>query len=476
MNDSEKLLLAQKLTLTEGRGRSDKIKDLLSTVKTSQQELSCDLINAEADVDAMLAEMGINPASVSVDAEEYLFSTLPFPDSASFHEMQPLVRYTDIGVEEYLGNNGIDPSKDILTQFFTQYELSELLSIKETVEEEFSNRTSLVNKLDLTFLTIATAIQTAKALIFPYVSEKTNYGDSFNPEERLQHDDKSIKDTQKKANDDFKEKYIEKKGKTGYWIQILYQTVPFDTTVGSPAIGYNMQGKYHRIHTLGHDPILGWIFGTANILTDTMTLANFSTYRVERKPKIRITPEIISPSVLIEESYEMMRADPLNLPAALFAEYQHLKSDHFTKLGLPVPILQTFSPELAGQLYKENYDALCLARDAKLITGSAVISAMCNMIIALIHGLFYDPNKEESRELYEIRTRKILLISNMIASSSNIINAYITANPKNLDLGGLLVTITRLFSDARFITKVKKDFIESEQMNLLEEKLQLLGY
>ena len=101
---------------------------------------------------------------------------------------------------------------------------------------------------------------------------------------------------------------------------------------------------------------------------------------------------------------------------------------------------------------------------------------MCNMIITLLHGLFYDTNKKKSRDIYEIRTRKILLISNVIASSSNVITTYITANPKKLDIGGLLVTIARLFSDVRFITKIKKDFIESEQMNLLEQKLQTLGY
>ena len=33
---------------------------------------------------------------------------------------------------------------------------------------------------------------------------------------------------------------------------------------------------------------------------------------------------------------------------------------------------------------------------------------------------------------------------------------------KKLDLGGLLVTLWRLFSDIRFITKVKEQFINEE--------------
>lgn len=55
-----------------------------------------------------------------------------------------------------------------------------------------------------------------------------------------------------------------------------------------------------------------------------------------------------------------------------------------------------------------------------------------------------------------------MLISNSIASTSSIINASITSNPKNIDIGSLLNTITHLFTDIRFILKIKQEFIESE--------------
>lgn len=57
----------------------------------------------------------------------------------------------------------------------------------------------------------------------------------------------------------------------------------------------------------------------------------------------------------------------LGFLAALFAQYAHLKSDVFTDRGLPIPLLDTFSPELAGKLYSEQYDALCLAKDSRRI-------------------------------------------------------------------------------------------------------------
>ena len=94
------------------------------------------------------------------------------------------------------------------------------------------------------------------------------------------------------------------------------------------------------------------------------------------------------------------------------------------------------------------------------------------MITSFLHGMFYHPDKDRcTRELYEVRTRKILLLSNCIATSSNLIFCSITKNPKKLDIGGLFVTIGRLFSDIRFITRVKEEFIQSELDKDLGEQL-----
>lgn len=86
----------------------------------------------------------------------------------------------------------------------------------------------------------------------------------------------------------------------------------------------------------------------------------------------------------------------------------------------------------------------------------------------LTHGLFR--KKNEQKNLFEARTRKILLISNSIASTSAIITASITSNLKKLDTGSLLSTVTHLFTDARFILKLKKEFIENEISKRLQKE------
>ncbi len=360
--------------------------------------------------------------------------------------------------------------EDIMSPSEIQAAFDEL----DEINDEFSKKTSIVNKTDLAFLAIATALQVTKSLIFPYVAEKFDYGKSFNPDERLDHNDKSIEEAHRKANDEYRDKKLKKNG-TGYWINILYQTPAYDITAGSKELGINMGGKAHRMYTLGHDPMLGWIFGTANILTDCITFNSFHTNRVIRqdpitkKKKMVITPEVVPMGQLFRESYEMAKADKLNLPAAIFAQAQHLKSDEFTKMGLPVPLLSSINEEFASKLYNEHYDALCLARDAKIIGASFIASKLIDIIIVLLHGLF---RGEENKDLYEVRTRKILLISNSIASTSTIINTAITKNPKNLDIGSLLNTLTHLFSDIRFISRIKEEFIENEIYKKIQKEIE----
>ena len=96
------------------------------------------------------------------------------------------------------------------------------------------------------------------------------------------------------------------------------------------------------------------------------------------------------------------------------------------------------------------------------------------MIIGLIHGLFYDKEKDGDRKLYEVRTRKILSISNALASAGNIAYAVGTEDWRKLDVGGILVTLYRLFTDVRFITKMKKDFVETEMDKVLADEIKEL--
>ena len=334
------------------------------------------------------------------------------------------------------------------------------------IDEQFMAATKL-DRTDVAFLMLATALQVSRWIVIGKINEAVSNKIS---DSRVEHNDKDILRMEKEKRDAYRERHGAEniEGNHRDWVNIVYNGVPYDITHGSPAFGVNMEGGLHRIHTLGHDPILGWIFGTMNILSDTITLEDFRTFSVcmERGHKRWTAPVPLSYGFI--EAYDSIREDSKRLPAALFAQALHLKSDVFTKQGLPVPVLETFAPDFAGKVYKEGYDTLMLMKDVAVVGVQAVASIIINMLIAALHGLFYDTAKYPDRDLYEVKTQKILSISNIIASSSNLIwvggNAWMGNESvwKDLDIGGILVTVYRLVTDTKFISKVKKEYLESE--------------
>ena len=369
--------------------------------------------------------------------------------------------------EEYCSD--IVTLEDILTEEEIRASEAEL----DEIYRQFSKKTGIINKTDLSFLAVATALQVTKSLVFPYIAKKFDYGQGFDSSKRMAHNDKSIEKAHREANDKFRDEHLEKHG-TGRWMNIIYQTVPYDITKGSADLGINMGGKYHRMYTLGHDPMLGWLFGTANILTDCITFNTFQTNRISRidpitgGKKMVITAENVPLGKMFTESIDYVKADYLNLPAAIFAQAQHLKSDEYTKVGLPLPILPSINEKFASRLYSEQYDYLCGKRDFKIVASSAFVSMFIDTIIGLVHGMF---RKEgEDRDLYEVRTRKILLISNAMASTSTIIKSTFTNDIKNLDIGTLINTLLRLFLDIGFMAKIKREYIERE-ISIREQKV-----
>ena len=379
-------------------------------------------------------------------------------------EKKPIKSKSEI-LEDYGYGSEINDKNIGLDQILSSDEYDIATKRVKEIESEFLKMTKL-NSLDVKFLMLATALQVSKSLTFPIVAKKKGFGNFVDKETRLDHDDDIIKKEQKEKKDAFRDKYQEKYG-NGHWINMLYQTPAYDITRGSKDIGKNMGGKYHRQPTLGHDPILGFIFGTANILTDTITFTDFSTNKVSRTPHMKITKEKMNLFELVSESNTVIKGHYFNLPAALYAQYMHLKSDINTKLGLPVPILSLINNEYSSELYKKGYDYLCFKRDVSIVGVSFAVSKFIDIIITILHSFFREEN--EDIKLFEARTRKILLYSNLMATTSSGVLALLTKNPKMFDYGSGLSTLTRLFSDIRFIVRLKEEFINAR----LDENLQV---
>ena len=369
--------------------------------------------------------------------------------------------------------------EDLLSKEEFQFCIDEV----QRINDEFSLKTGILNKKDMSFLMIATALQTARWLIIQELFG--DLGQPIDSSDRIssKDGDKLKHPILEKAEKRFG-KHDNIQGEYPSWQEILWGTYPrvdggkangccpYDAQTGAPSWFEEGGRGAHRIKSLGHDAIAGWIFGTANLMTQTITLSDFSSYKVIYPGNCFGEP--ISTLSVLFGAIESVKEDWMRLPAAIIAHYAHLKSDVFTNAGLPVPLSGILSENLAGSLYRNQYDSLRLIKDLKIVGKQASFSIIINMIIGLVHGLLYNPKKDGDRKLYEVRTRKILCISNALASSGNIAYAIVTEDWRKLDIGGILVTLYRLFTDVRFISRVKQDFIDKEMDKVLEKELQEL--
>ena len=316
------------------------------------------------------------------------------------------------------------------------------------IDDQFRKATKLT-PLDITFLFIATALQVARQYLITYFPERLS---------------------DKDAADEVKGDIKEKSDRSHRYYQpsleeIITNPVPFDAIDGSAKYGalkgYGALG--HRGATPGHDPILGFVFGTANIATSTLTNWKMESYHIstgirkrDELSKRAQTPLVFSYTFdqLINQGFE----GKVKIGTSLVKEYIHLKSDINSKNSLPLPIVSAISPQFAGELATIGIDAANIIQIGK----QALYASLINTFVAIIHGILYDESREFSRQMYQVRTRKILSYSNMLASASNIVVAAYLEDIKKLDIGGLAVTLCRFINDTKFITEVKEDFLKND--------------
>ena len=113
-----------------------------------------------------------------------------------------------------------------------------------------------------------------------------------------------------------------------------------------------LSAYYHRLLQLGHDPLLGFVFGVADILTGRMTTIDKAGNIV---------------SQVMENYADRKESD---IFAALAKQVIHFKSDVTTSMGLPVPLMSLFNllqfgsigeeeqtiAEIVQGMYYEGYD------------------------------------------------------------------------------------------------------------------------
>lgn len=225
-----------------------------------------------------------------------------------------------------------------IEDLFTVEELAENSAIIKSMHKQY-NQIHRLDEIDLAIIAAAALVGAATDIFLVGMPQKTydglkaaplsdyirNYFDKLLPEEEMK----------KLANS--------KASKVPYDAQDNR-----NTTIRVEGLS----AYYHRYHQLGHDPLLGFVFGTADILKGTMTTIDRNGSFVSQ----------------VMENYSDRKEAALF--EALMKQVAHFKSDVTTSMGLPAPLMglcsflqfgsigedeQTIS-EIVRGMYYEGYD------------------------------------------------------------------------------------------------------------------------
>lgn len=252
------------------------------------------------------------------------------------------------------------------------------------------------------------------------------------------------------------------------------------------------KGANHRFATLGHDPILGLLFGTGNIMTNTITCVRTPVVVGGIGIPVLTTNHVVftsdykdpriatygSTAVMLQQSIERTKDQPSAFVASLIKQIIHIGTDLYTPCGIQIPGANL----ILSNTQVEKMTSYISAGDIIKVGTSAKLAELINMLISTLHTLMYDTSMSISRDVYSVKTRKIIMYSNIIATGSNVLwvgGNMLAGNEgaiKQLDIGGLIVTIKRLMSDTKYIRQIKEEFvfggfnkmIQGDELNLEE--------
>lgn len=412
------------------------------------------------------------------------------PDVESYEELAALAREA--------GYTTSYRADDLLTE----EELTRLDAEYAQIEADFAEATKL-NKTDAGFIVIAAALQLIRQVLQPKLKVTVTPAAATEGGLKLQsasfgHASHSgtitefLKDNRsgKGKDEEVREYYASLEdisNITGY--------APYDVTKGADEHGAHLNILNHKYKTLGHDQYFGYFFGTCNILTNTMSVAGRDVFKTVHVRNNCVGEDADFEQVLLH-CVERFKESPKTVALALLKQAYHVASGQKknSKGGVSQTLLKLLAnTEIVDSLCDVDLDIEHADVYLKAAVKQGTIAELVNFLIAVAHrmtmaaeeyqaaggeGITLDGIRQfnvfnKSERLSEVRTRKILIISNAIASGINLAAIGSTAavmgapeNPQvmkevlqNLDVGGLVVTCLHLFSDTRFITKIKKDYL-----------------
>ena len=212
--------------------------------------------------------------------------------------------------------------------------------------------------------------------------------------------------------------------------EILYK-VPYDATTSDKLDVKipNLSPRSHRLHSLGHDPILGWIFGVWDIFNGSMTTIGGDG---------RLVTQAIMGQVPVKVGWDVFA----KIIEALKTVGGHLGSDVATPAGLPPPLFVLLQflqvgdvkgrtiAEMSRAMYRSGYDF------RHFLAGGVCVA----LIETIVRVAWFARERHEGKSFKEAipvgnrpRLHSGLFLAHSAAAAVNAGKVIISKNPLSLN-------------------------------------------
>ena len=229
-----------------------------------------------------------------------------------------------------------------------------------------------------------------------------------------------------------------------------------------------LSAYYHRLLSLGHDPILGLIFGVYDILTGKMTT-------IDKSGKIV--------SQVMENYTDRKESD---IFAAIAKQIIHFKSDITTSMGLPAPLMALFNllqfgsigeeeqtiAEIVQGMYYEGYDFIHFC-------SMSIPTMIIEVIIRLGYGIkrIKEGNSVKDSIPFSLNREKhpklstMLFIGHSAATTINAGKVYFTKNPMAINYPQWIAFAKYSYKQLKWVLLEKSELRDAYVRGVIADEL-----
>ena len=340
--------------------------------------------------------------------------------------------------------------------------------ILDDIDREFENYLKL-NKIDVCYLFLATALHCLRIYVLNKITMIEKAGTSNRNEKGLHKIQDGIFSKLKGSNVNSNDYYYASLNHI-----ITARGVPYDTQKFCDLQNGQFKGANHRFSTLGHEPILGLVFGTSNIMTNTITFNNFYTNHVlyDNNGKNPQIATLASTTKMLKKSYERLDNEIEAFVAALIKQMLHIGTDMYTPKGIQLPFIGRMALDKGTVERITKYISF---GDTVKIGASFGSSSFINYLIKTIYCFQFE-RTASNFDIFETKINNIILYAESIAEGSNLIITAIRMAGgdefaiKNLDVGGIINLINKICRNKEFQRQIKNEYLVENYVKKLKER------